>query len=217
MIKQLLTITLATAMLAACSKEENNMTPQTVTDFVMLQTDPVGNPAYITDDNEQVFEVTACHYKPEGMEANTRYRVMLDYTITEMPEDGKAGKAESYSFTSVILQHVIPMGQFMQKVYTDPVEVKRIWKKGKYINMELGVPGKDKPHGIMYVEKSTGMKGGTSEIILYHNNNDDQPAFTKVAYLTIMIEDVTNYSPDSVAVFINTNEGMKRFAYYVGE
>lgn len=216
MKKLLLTITLA-SLLAACSKEEGTMTPQTVTDFVMLQTDPMGNPAYITDDNENVFEITKCNYKPEGMKANTRYRVMLNYTITDMPEKDKAGKAESYSFTSVMLQHVIPLGQFMQKVQYDPVEVRRIWKKGKYINMELGVPGKDKPHELLYVEKTTGMKGGTSEIILHHNDNDDQPAFTKVAYMTIMIEDVTNYSPDSVAVFINTDKGMQRFAYYVGE
>ena len=111
-----------------------------------------------------------------------------------------------------------PLGQFLESIRQDPVKVTRIWQRGRYINMELGIKAKDRQHRFLYLERQHGFKDGTSELALYHDANNDTPAFTQTAYLSVPLDNtVTRYSPDSVAITINTYDGMQRFVYYIGD
>ncbi|HIS10941.1 MAG TPA: NigD-like N-terminal domain-containing protein [Candidatus Avibacteroides excrementipullorum] len=217
-MKRLLIAIAAMCMVASCSKDgTDDFTPQTVKEFVTLGTDITGTPAYIIEDTGNTYQITEAHYTPE-LAPNSQYRVVLEYEITSRPSNDNPGQAESYAFNSVFVSPVVPLGQFLESIRQDPVKVTRIWQRGRYINMELGIKAKDRQHRFLYLERQHGFKDGTSELALYHDANNDTPAFTQTAYLSVPLDNtVTRYSPDSVAITINTYDGMQRFVYYIGD
>ena len=104
-------------------------------------------------------------------------------------------------------------------IITDSLKLQSIWRGSHYVNISLLVQMKDQRHSFGFANPhiSTYTDGHRRlDILLYHNANNDVPAFYNTAYLSC---DIAGYADsliagrDSVSFLINEyGKGPKQYA-----
>ncbi len=200
-------------LMAACGKDEDDYTyPSVVREFATVGAGAGGNIETLITDDGATFAVNQ-DYTNTRVGQEGHYRVVTDYLPLTMPSQGTYGTADIYTLASVYCARTIPASSVAGGFSTDPVEVRKVWKRGDFVNIELGVMAKDKQHEFRFV--NDGKEAGTANAMvkLHHDDEGDYPAYTKTAYLSLQLAEFRDGATDSVAIYINTEDGWVRNAF----
>ncbi len=210
-MKKLLLLCLLLPLLSSCSKEEDYVYPNVLTEMIDLQTDETGTAAWlITDKGIQ------WHIQPrQGLDAlvpDTTYRTVTMYEPLS-PTDDTVQEAILYNTQLVIAPIPQPVAE-VKEVKTDPVTLQSIWHSGNYLNLIVQIKAKDKKHVCKFIENelTTDTSGKqTLHLTLYHDRNNDVEGFDVTAHLSVPLwayADVLNKG-DRIVFHLNTyKEGM---------
>lgn len=209
----LLTTVLPAILLGGCKKEDNYEYPAVVKEFVTLKTGIGGEiSSIITDWNETYLvnqDKTNARLKPQSY-----YRAVSNYLPLVKQTSTSYGSADLYSAVGAYAGPVVPAASVSGGYKTAPVKkVSSIWKRGKYINMELLVMAKDQQHTFGFI--NDGKKQGSRNTMMLkiaHDNNNDYPAYQQSAYLSIQLTDIYDEA-DSVAIMIKTEKGWEEYKF----
>ena len=204
-------ILLAAWLLASCSKEENYVFPDLVTEMVCLKTDANGHGTHFITDEGQVWHLQKGN-QPNKLTADSTYRVVVRYAPIGETD------ANAYSFYQTISTLPIPKNE-CGFIHTDPVSIQSIWRSGEYLNMILPIKVKNQKHKLAFIENdievnTDGTK--TLTLTLYHDRKDDVEGFDEKYYLSIPLwhyRDKLNKG-DQIVLCLNTyKEGMTSRSY----
>lgn len=210
-----LTIIMAAMLMASCGKDdEAQIYPPVSMEFATIGTGTGGGVELLYTDDGGTYLV---HDDKTGSRLNpsSNYRVVTTYQPLTMPAAGTYGTADIYTLTGVFCKRSIPAIQVSGGFATDPVEVRKVWRRGNFINIELGILAQDKQHEFDFI--NDGREPGTDNVVikLRHDDGDDYPAYTKTAYLSLQLTEFRQAGADSVAININTHDGWQRHAFAV--
>lgn len=207
-------LALTTAMLvSACGNDDENYTyPPVVKEFATIGAGAGGNIETLITDDGATFAVNQ-DYTNTRVSQEGYYRVVTDYQPLTMPSHGTYGTVDIYTLASVYCARSVPASSVAGGYSTDPVEVRKAWRSGDFINIELGVMAQDKQHEFRFINE--GIEAGTANAMvkLHHDDGGDYPAYTKTAYLSLQLAEFREEWIDSVAIYINTDEGWVRKAF----
>lgn len=195
---------------SSCQDDEY-VYPSVLTEFVDISTSPSGKLTYIHNDDGMVYKIN----ERSGLEGFTPDSIYRAISIFEPESDKeKVNCATMYSCQFVISAIPIPEESLNYGIKTDPLDIDRIWRSGKYINLILDIMAKNKAHRLNFImngvsENNDGSK--TLNLTIYHDCNGDYEAYTKKAYASIPLwpyEDILS-DGDKIILHINTyKEGM---------
>lgn len=200
-------------LLTGCNKEDEYIYPEVIKEFVTLKTGAGGQVSQIITDWDETFLINQ-DMTGLALEPNTYYRTVSNYQPLTRQTVASYGTADLYSATGVYAGMIIPASSVSGGFKTDPVEVKRIWKRGKFINMELSVQGKDQSHTFAFIKDGTEPETGNIIIKIAHDSNNDYHAFTKSAYLSLQLTELYGEA-DSVSINIRTSENWERYCFAI--
>lgn len=187
-------------------KDGEYVYPNVLTEMVDIRTDSSGKLSYLDTDTGKSYQIN----ERSGLEGFTPDSIYRTLSIFEpISDETKDLSATLYSCQFVI--SVVPVAEetFKDGIKTDPLDIDRIWRSGKYINMVLDVMGKDKTHILNFVDKGIRNNDDGSKtlaITVFHSQNGDYEAFTRKAYASIPLwpyEDKLS-NGDKVEITINT-------------
>lgn len=187
-------------------KDDEYVYPNVLTEMVDIRTDSSGKLSYLDTDTGKSYQIN----ERSGLEGFTPDSIYRTLSIFEpISDETKDLSATLYSCQFVI--SVVPVAEetFKDGIKTDPLDIDRIWRSGKYINMVLDVMGKDKTHILNFVDKGIRNNDDGSKtlaITVFHSQNGDYEAFTRKAYASIPLwpyEDKLS-NGDKVEITINT-------------
>lgn len=187
-------------------KDDEYVYPNVLTEMVDIRTDSSGKLSYLNTDTGKSYQIN----ERSGLEGFTPDSIYRTLSIFEpISDETKDLSATLYSCQFVI--SVVPVAEetFKDGIKTDPLDIDRIWRSGKYINMVLDVMGKDKTHILNFVDKGIRNNDDGSKtlaITVFHSQNGDYEAFTRKAYASIPLwpyEDKLS-NGDKVEITINT-------------
>ncbi len=214
MKKTLAIIAAAALALASCNDDDGYVYPSVLLEFATISTGLSGTVEILYTDDGNTFVVNQDLTSSE-LNPSSSYRVVAYYLPLTMPSSGSYGTVDIYSLASVYCGTTIPASSVSGGFETDPVTVNKIWKRGNFINMELGVPAMDKTHMFRYINEGRDNSTNTINIKLLHDNDDDYPAYTKTAYLSLQLTEFKQIKADSVAININTDSGWEEYRFSV--
>lgn len=197
---------LCCVLTAVGCKDDEYVYPNVLTEFVEIKTNSSGRLSYIDTDTGKSYSIN----ERSGINGFTPDSIYRALSIFEpLSDENRDLCATLYSCQFVISVVPTPEEEFKDGIKTDPLDIDRIWRSGKYINMVLDVMGKDKTHVLNFVDK--GIKNNadgskTLAITIFHSQNGDYEAFTRKAYASIPLwsyEDKLS-DDDKVEVTINT-------------
>lgn len=169
-------------LLGACSKEEEYVYPNVLTEFVCLKTNGEGKGAWILTDTGKSWEIPKEQQPTNDLTPDSIYRVVSKYV--PFPD---TGKTDVYTLQSVIAPLPKAESEF-EEIHTDAVTIQSIWRSGDYLNMILQVMIKDQKHEFAFIDQGiTTNEDGTKNltITLFHNRNNDVEGFYQKAYLSV--------------------------------
>ena len=187
-------------------KDDEYVYPNVLTEMVDIRTDSSGKLSYLDTDTGKSYQIN----ERSGLEGFTPDSIYRTLSIFEpISDETKDLSATLYSCQFVI--SVVPVAEetFKDGIKTDQLDIDRIWRSGKYINMVLDVMGKDKTHILNFVDKGIRNNDDGSKtlaITVFHSQNGDYEAFTRKAYASIPLwpyEDKLS-NGDKVEITINT-------------
>ena len=178
-------------------KDNDYVYPSVLTDYVLAQTDAQGNIDSLLDDHGNRY---AYSLPQKGLTPDSAYRCMATYEITTQG-------VNVYALQQVVSPNPIRYKQLK----TDPVENVRIWRGGNYVNLVVSVWGKDKTHKFGFNLDSLVNRNSRHILFLtlYHDQNNDYPAFTRNAYLSCPLHKYGFVKGDSIAFTVHFAEGKK--------
>lgn len=203
---------IAIPLFFGCKNNEEYYYPSVVKEFVTLKTGIGGEvSSIITDWNETLL----VNQDKTGMrlEPNAYYRAVSNYQPLTRQTSSSYGSADLYSAAGVYSGQIVPASSVTGGFKTEPVKkVSSIWKRGKFINMELLVMAKDKSHMFGFINEGTEFGSSTAMVKISHDSNGDYPAYTQSAYLSIQLTDIYREA-DSICVMINTDNGWEKHTF----
>lgn len=187
-------------------KDDEYVYPNVLTEMVDIKTNSSGKLSYIDTDTGKSYLIN----ERIGLEGFTPDSVYRTLSIFE-PLDNENGDLTATLYSCQFVISIVPTAEeeFKDGIKTDPLDIDRIWRSGKYINMVLDVMGKDKTHILNFVDK--GIKDNedgskTLTITIFHNQNGDYEAFTRKVYASIPLWPYENElsDGDKIEITINT-------------
>lgn len=203
LVKKILFIVIPLTFIYGCDKDDDFVYPDLYREFVTFKTDANGTVSDFTNDAGSSWSISPVKGLM-NLTADSTYRVVARY----VPDTPEKNMAQLYGSEGVIAPVPIKMAQ--TNINTDPVKIQSLFRGGDYINMVLNVLVKDKAHKYHFIQTSVeeindGMNRKVT-FLLYHDNNDDVPAFYRTVYCSIPLwpykQVLTN--GDEIEVDINT-------------
>ncbi len=180
----------------ACSNDYH-AAPNYEMQYVDIVTDTKGTGSVLlTDKGEQLQIVNPFN----GMKADTVYR----YVVYLIRQDGGVNVAAS---TLAVCD--IPKTFQEDEIKTDSVKMQSIWRGGSYVNLTLLVPHRDRQHEFSYIDRGITVNDNDHKTLciqLYHNANNDFPAFSATCYLSCSLKpyrEQLQTGRDSIRFIIN--------------
>lgn len=198
-------------LISGCKKDEETVYPQVVKEFVTLKTGAAGQISQIITDWNEIFLINQDMTEMK-LQPNVYYRAVSNYQPLTRQTSSSYGTADLYSATGAYAGMIVPASSVSGGFRTDPVKVSRIWKRGKFINMELLIQGKDQYHSFAFIEDGKELETGNVIIKIAHDSNNDFQAFTQSAYLSIQLTELYGKG-DSVSIYIRTEEKWERHSF----
>lgn len=215
MRKALAIAVIAILVLSSCGNDDDNYVyPPVSMEFATITTGIGGNIEILNTDDGKTFLVNQ-DLTNSILNPGSSYRVVTNYQPLSMPSAGEYGTADIYTLTNVYCTRSIPASSVAGGFETDPVTVNKIWKRGNFVNIELGVMAKDKEHEFRFINEGRNYATNTITIKLMHDNGGDYPAYTKLAYLSLQLNEFKQVRADSVAININTDNGWEQHTFPV--
>lgn len=182
--------------LAACSND-TYIAPNYEMEFVDVQTDAAGTgSSLITDRGECLSIINPL----TALKADTTYRYVA-YLIRQGNGVEVAASLRAICDT--------PKAFPEEDIKTDSVKMQSIWRGSHYVNLTLLVPHRDRQHEFSYIDRGIVQAGDghkTLCIQLYHDANNDMPAFSTTCYLSCSLkpyEHLLQTGRDSIHFIIN--------------
>ncbi len=204
LLKSLIFLLPVTVLTVACNNDDDYNYPNVYTEFVDLKTNGSGSVDKLITDEGKIWNVNILQGLT-NLVNDTTYR-----TVSKFVPDLSSSDSKATLYTSQGVIAPIPQlkNQF-KTIITDAVELTSIWRSGNYINIILNVLVKDKTHKYHFVQDRIEKdKNGvqTLYITLYHDNNDDYPAFYRTTYLSVPLWHYNNIlnKGDNIVIDINT-------------
>lgn len=176
----LLLVILCMYLLSAC-KDDDYVYPSVITEFISASTNDSGTLDYLITDNDQKLAIQS-RSGLDGLTKDTLYRTISIYQPIE------EGTVKLYSCKLVLSMIPVTADHILGGLKTDPVDIERMWKSGKFLNMVLLVQMKDQSHSYHFIEEGVQKEADgqqTLHLRLYHNRNNDYEAFTQKVYLSV--------------------------------
>ncbi len=180
----------------ACSNDYN-AAPNYEMLYADILTDAKGTGSVLLTDNGELLQIINPF---NGMKADTTYRCVA-YIVRQ--EGGVHVAASTLAVCG------IPKTFKEDEIRTDSVKMQSIWRSGSYVNLTLLIPHRDKQHEFSYIDRGITVNGDghkTLCIQLYHNANNDFPAFTTTCYLSCSLKpygEQLQTGRDSIRFIIN--------------
>lgn len=204
MFARILVLLLSASVFLSCSEEEAY--PSVVTEFVDALTDGNGMVAVIRTDDGGIYPITS---QIKTGSPDSLYRCLCIYEL------GTDGEAYVYS-----MKHVFSAEPENSSVLVshpqDPVKITSVWRKGDYINMNIGVLTTNAGrHGFAFCEDSVrvDISGCTSVYLslLHLRPENDAESYTEKVYMSMPVR---RYAyADTIVFSINSYDGLKVFKY----
>lgn len=207
-LTHILYILLAAVLFCTCSKEEEYVYPDVLTEFVCLKTNEEGKGVQLLTDNGKTWQIPEEQRPADDLTPDSIYRVVSKYVPS-----AETGEADVYTLQSVIAPLPKAESEF-EEIHTDAVTIQSIWLTGNYLNLILQVMVKDQKHTFGFIDHGiTTNEDGTQtlSLLLYHDRNNDVEGFYRKAYLSVPLWHYQNLlTPgDSITFRLNTyKEGM---------
>lgn len=179
--------------------------PNLYTEFCDMYMNTDKRAAYITLDDGTQIDILS-----QGIRSNvadTTVRAVVTYAM-------KNEKPIIYSDNKVFCDQARPKEQF-KITPRDPMKVVSVWKGGKYINMVLGeMTNKAAKHSYGYLIE--GVDSKTLNVSFIHlRPSADPESYTEKTYFSMPLTTPYISGYDSVAISINTYDGVKLYSFSV--
>lgn len=218
-MRQLLILFLCLLTLGAC--QEDYVYPSVITEFMDARTNEEGKLTRLITDTGDTLRIQE-RSGLDGLAADSTYRTITIYERLEEASSQALPLVKVYSVQQILSIPPIGKNNFSPgEIRTDPLDIQSIWRSGNYLNLILRPLVKEGKH--IYMVAETDMTSHTDghqtlHLMLYHDRNGDEEAFTRKTYLSIPL---TSYQGrlkkgDSITLQLNTyQEGMtsRSFAY----
>lgn len=216
-MKQIWLIALTLLALMSCKKADETPYPEVVWEFTELHTDVKGVATTLFTDTQQTYKVAVGEPLIGFPKKDTTIRAICIY---ELPAS-KEIPVRLYDAVTAFAPIPIPIGYFKKGVSTDPVYLRSIWKTERYINLILDYLARDKGHLFHFADAGITQEEThqTLHILIYHNQNEDYPAFRKTVYMSVPVYPYSTRlkkGVDQIEITVNTiDKGVikQRFTY----
>lgn len=198
----------AATLTAAVSCGDDETAPALVTELAMGKVDASGRVTSLTNDEGQTYAVAN---EVRTNASDTTLRVSATYV---RPEDGD-GSVTLYSATRVSVINALAL-QTPDSAWHAPVKLKSVWKRGKYINIYLGLLAtSDTWHTFAWSCDSARRVNGRNLVYttLLHSRSKSSEYYTSSTYISIDTDLRQLRLCDSVSLTIPTYEGDKTYGF----
>lgn len=192
-----LTVLFAAFLAAGCSKENEPM-PAQLTGFVTGYSGTDGYLATLRDDFGNEYKVTN---RINAFVSNTSFRYVVRANL-----DGN-GNASIYQLIDPIAHKAIEDHTLNDTLRVkDPLKIVSAYIGGDHLNIVMQIKTRYEAyyHFLEYTHK---IKNGNCYIKFYHNAFNDEPVYTRDAFLSIPLESYNLHQNDTVAVKYPSSDG----------
>jgi len=166
-------------IICSCS-DNDSWADNYITNLAEINTDHDGIGTTMRTDNGSTYILTNAINlgRPD-----TTYRCICIYTLNKTN-----AKIADYAKTFSSLPITDTTGI---KIKRDPCQIQSIWLSGNYLNARMLVQGKDIPHVVGFIDNGIRQNpdgSNTLDILLHHDQNNDQEAFTRTIYLSMPLK-----------------------------
>lgn len=182
--------------LSACS-DDTYIAPNYEMEYVDVLTDAAGTGSTLITDREEQLSVINPF---TALKADTAYRYVA-YIIRQ----GNGVEVAASSRAICDIPKIIPE----EDIKTDPVRMQSIWRGRHYVNLTLLVSHRDRQHEFCYIDRGISQADDghkTLCIQLYHDADNDIPAFSTTCYLSCSLLPYRNLlreGRDSICFIVN--------------
>lgn len=193
---------------ASCTKDDGYVvleTPNTYTEFCDMYMNTDKRAATITLDDGTMLDILSQNIRSNV--ADTTVRAVVTYAM-------KNEKPVIYSDNVAFCDQARPKEHF-KITPRDPMKVISVWKGGKYINMVLGeMTNKAAKHSYGYLIE--GVDSKTLNVSFIHLRPESDPeSYTEKKYFSMPLATPYISGYDSIAISINTYDGVKSYSFSV--
>ena len=200
-MKKLLILLALTALVTACSDDEQDRYPSLITEMAVMNSDANGTIRAFTTDGGTTYTLSEAF---TNVHANAMWRFLVGYALTE------GGTADVYSLDPV----VILRDSTSRTAAVAPVTFVSAWLGGGFVNFHLMPKTQGGVHSWGFRRDSTAVNadGGTNHYLsLYHYQGSDPMAYSADAYLSLALDSVAMPAgtTDSVNITLATFNGQR--------
>lgn len=192
--------------LMACSSNDTEPYPNLLTEFADIRTDAQGMFIDFTTDNGNSYQVLNTNIMPH--QADTTYRAIVGF----VPKS--ANQPLSAQIYTLIGARVL--GDSTACLLHHPTGIESMWKRGKYINMQLTAKSQSGIQHWGYAIDSVHAIGHKAHhhLSIHHNQANDPLSYSQTYYASILLEDIPNYQDgDTITVGVHTFNGVKTWQF----
>lgn len=200
---------LAILLAGACSEKQEPY-PDLVTEFADIRTSASGLIVDMTIDDGTRFTISNTNIKPHR--PDTTYRAVVGYV-----PNGAALYPEAHIY-SLMGARVLADSSGVAR--HDPTGIESMWKRGRYINMQLTAKGQGGVHHWGYAVDSIrcgdeeGREHSHYHLSIHHNQGQAPLSYSQTYYCSIAYGALAGFGDaDTVSVSVNTFRGMKTWTF----
>lgn len=175
--------------------------PSVVLEFLTVETSSTGELKTALLDSGEMYDVLQDESNLKSS-PDTTLRIVAYYD--KEYANGKKG-IHVYGTSQAVSPIPEPIEKFEDNIYTDPVNLISLWQGLHYINLIVEVKMQAKKHLFHFIERQNTVdsqtKTRTVDLQLYHDNQNDLPAYSSRGYLSIPL---AQYAQDDVQKVIIT-------------
>lgn len=192
-------------LLTACGEDEYNY-PSVKLEYLTAFSGADGNLKTVVTDAGTTFPVVEDASKM-NIGANSSVRIVSNYG-NAVGADGTTG-VKLHATLNAVSPLPMPPGKFEGGVKKDPADILSIWMGLNYLNVILEVKMQNGKHQFGFIEDSVTVDAQTGHsdvsLTLYHNADNDMPAYTSRAYLSVPLQQYAVEGVRKVTIHFSLN------------